>query len=102
MISNSFLDSASEFERVNDATINALEQKADKPSDFTIKDNSNHITESLEQFTDVLVNIKDKDSKTVTVTGNFIHIDNGESEAMLCLSMTWIQKVQGILDLNKN
>ncbi|GET49760.1 hypothetical protein GLOIN_2v1481897 [Rhizophagus irregularis DAOM 181602=DAOM 197198] len=55
MISNSFLDSASEFRGVNDATINAL-------------------------------GIKDKDSKTVTATGNFIRIDNGEPEPMLCLA----------------
>ncbi|UZO01530.1 uncharacterized protein OCT59_012628 [Rhizophagus irregularis] len=71
MISNSFLDSASEFRGVNDATINAL-------------------------------GIKDKDSKTVTATGNFIRIDNGEPEPMLCLGMTWIRKVQGVLDPNKN
>ncbi|RGB34391.1 hypothetical protein C1646_760589 [Rhizophagus diaphanus] len=56
-ISNSFLDSASEFRRVNDATINALEWKADKPSDFTIK-----------------------------ATKNFTRIDNGEPEPMLCLA----------------
>ena len=47
-ISNSFLDSASEFGVVNDATINALEWKPDKPSDFTIKGNSKYITESLD------------------------------------------------------
>ncbi|PKC53647.1 hypothetical protein RhiirA1_404176 [Rhizophagus irregularis] len=73
---------------VNDVTINALGWKANKPSDFTIKGNSKHITKSL-------------DSKSVTVTGNFTRIDNGEPEPMLCLSMTWIQKVQGILDPNK-
>ncbi|CAG8721537.1 7181_t:CDS:2 [Cetraspora pellucida] len=38
---------ASEFGGVNDATINALEWKADKPSDFAIKSNSKHISESL-------------------------------------------------------
>ncbi|PKC57080.1 hypothetical protein RhiirA1_499142, partial [Rhizophagus irregularis] len=42
---------------VNDATINALGWKADKPLDFTIKDNSKHITESLRWFTDVPVSI---------------------------------------------
>ncbi|CAG8650448.1 20553_t:CDS:2 [Cetraspora pellucida] len=52
--------------------------KANKPSDFTIKGNSKHITKSLGWFTDVPINIKDK---------------NG---------MTWIRKVQGILDPNKN
>ncbi|UZO05381.1 uncharacterized protein OCT59_025734 [Rhizophagus irregularis] len=82
---------------VNDATINALGWKADKPLDFTIKDNSKHITESLRWFTDVPVsiNIKDKDGKSVTATGNFTRINNGEPEPMLCLGMTWIRKVQG-------
>uniref|UniRef100_U9U1D2 Uncharacterized protein n=1 Tax=Rhizophagus irregularis (strain DAOM 181602 / DAOM 197198 / MUCL 43194) TaxID=747089 RepID=U9U1D2_RHIID len=50
--------------------------------------NSKHITKSL-------------DSKSVTATGNFTRIDNGEPEPMLCLGMTWIRKVQGILDPNK-
>ncbi|GET51398.1 hypothetical protein GLOIN_2v1481897 [Rhizophagus irregularis DAOM 181602=DAOM 197198] len=53
---------------VNDATINALGWKADKPLDFTIKDNSKHITESLRWFTDVPVSINfvkyDMDSKS--------------------------------------
>ena len=53
-------------------------------------------------FTDVPISIKDKDGKTVTATGNFIRIDNGEPEPMLCLGMTWIRKVQGVLDPNKN
>ncbi|CAG8737634.1 14524_t:CDS:1, partial [Acaulospora morrowiae] len=44
----------------------------------------------------------DKDGKTVTATGNFTRIDNGEPEPMLCLGMTWIRKVQGIVDPNKN
>ncbi|RGB22519.1 hypothetical protein C1646_677774 [Rhizophagus diaphanus] len=70
---------------MNNATINALGWKADKPSDFTIKGNSKHITESLGWFTDVLISIKDKDGKSVTATGNFTHIDNGEPELMLCL-----------------
>ncbi|CAG8779594.1 3881_t:CDS:2, partial [Rhizophagus irregularis] len=30
--------------------------------------------------------IKDKDGKTVTATGNFTRIDNGEPELMLCLA----------------
>ena len=99
-ISNSFLDGGSEIGGVNNATINALGWKADKPSDFAIKGNSKHIniTESLGWFTDVPVSIKDKDGKTVTAIGNFTHIDNGEPEPMLCLGMTWIRKVQGILD----
>ena len=101
-ISESFLDNGSKFGALNDATINALGWKADKPSDFDIKGNSKHITESLGWFTDVPVSIKDKDGKTVTATGNFTRIDNGEPEPMLCLGMTWIRKVQGILDPNKN
>ncbi|CAJ0829002.1 21914_t:CDS:2 [Entrophospora sp. SA101] len=101
-ISESFLDNGSEFGALNDATINALGWKADKPSDFDIKGNSKHITESLGWFMDVPVSIKDKDGKTVTATGNFTRIDNGEPEPMLCLGMTWIRKVQGILDPNKN
>ncbi|CAG8620219.1 4227_t:CDS:2, partial [Paraglomus occultum] len=95
-------NNGSEFGALNDATINALGWKADKPSDFDIKGNSKHITESLGWFTDVPVSIKDKDGKTVTATGNFTRIDNGEPEPMLCLGMTWIRKVQGILDPNKN
>ncbi|GBC01568.1 hypothetical protein RclHR1_42340001, partial [Rhizophagus clarus] len=82
-ISNSFLDSASEFRGVNNATINALGWKADKPSDFAIKGNYKHITDSLGWFTDVPISIKDKDGKTVTATGNFTRIDNGEPELML-------------------
>ncbi|GBB93214.1 hypothetical protein RclHR1_02130027 [Rhizophagus clarus] len=101
-ISNSFLDSASEFGVVNDATINALEWKPDKPSDFTIKGNSKYITESLGWYMDAPISVKDKDGKTVTATENFAHIDNGEPEPMLCIGMTWIRKVQGILDLTKN
>ena len=87
-ISNSFLNSASEFREVNDATINALGWKVNKSSDFTTKGNSKHITESLGWFTDVPVSIKDKDGKSVTATGNFTRIDNGEPEPMLCLDMT--------------
>ncbi|CAG8614596.1 9652_t:CDS:2 [Ambispora gerdemannii] len=98
LISNSFLDCGSEFGGLNDATINALGWKADKPSDFGIKGNSKHITESLGWFTDVPVNIKDKDGKTVTATGNFARIDNGEPKPMLCLGMTWIRKVQEVCE----
>ena len=46
-ISNSFLDSESKFEEVNDATINVLGWKADKLLDFAIKGNSKYIIESL-------------------------------------------------------
>ncbi|RHZ76088.1 hypothetical protein Glove_205g40 [Diversispora epigaea] len=101
-ISDSFLDPGSEIEVLNDATVNALGWKADKPSNFDIKGNSKHSTESLGWFMEVPVSIKDKDGKTVTATGNFTCIDNGEPEPMLCLGMSWIRKVQGILDLNKN
>ncbi|RIB09312.1 hypothetical protein C2G38_2146623 [Gigaspora rosea] len=52
--------------------------KADKPSDFAIKGNSKLISESLGWYTDVPISVKDKDG------------------------MTWIRKVQGILDPNKN
>ncbi|RHZ67233.1 hypothetical protein Glove_302g47 [Diversispora epigaea] len=84
-ISESFLDNGSEFGALNDAAINALGWKADKPSDFDIKGNSKHITELLGWYTDMPINIKDKDGKTVTATGNFTRIDNGEPEPMLCL-----------------
>ena len=102
LITNSFLDSMSEFGGVNDATINALGWKADKPSNFAIKGNSKHIFESLGWYTDVPISVKDKDGKIVTSTENFARINNGESEPMLCIGMTWIRKVQGILDPNKN
>jgi hypothetical protein len=101
-ITNSFLDSASEFGGLNDATINTLGWKVDKPSDFAIKGNSKYITESLGWYTDVPISVKDKDGKTVTATGNFARIDNSEPEPMLCIGMTWIRKVQGILDPTKN
>ncbi|CAG8793637.1 4086_t:CDS:2 [Cetraspora pellucida] len=51
-------DSTSEFRGVNDATINALRWKADKPSNFAIK-----------------------------ATGNFAHINNGKPKPMLCLDL---------------
>ncbi|CAG8602808.1 2263_t:CDS:1 [Ambispora gerdemannii] len=101
-ISESFLDPGSEFGSLNDSTINALGWEADNLSNFNIKGSSKHITESLGWFTDVPVSIKDKNGKTVTATGNFTRIDNGEPKPMLCLGMTWIRKVQGILDPNKN
>ncbi|CAG8517178.1 4142_t:CDS:2 [Acaulospora morrowiae] len=93
-ISELFLNPGSEFGAMNNAAINALGWKADKLSDFDIKSNFKHIIESLKWFTDMPVSIKNKDSKTVTATGNFTHINNGKPESMLYLGMTWIQKVQ--------
>ena len=87
-ISESFLDPGSEFGSINDPAIKALEWKADKPSNFTIKGNSKHITDSLGWYTDVPVTLKDKDDKTVTVIENFVRIDNGETEPMLFFGMS--------------
>ncbi|RGB40876.1 hypothetical protein C1646_686958, partial [Rhizophagus diaphanus] len=101
-ISESFLDPGSEFGVVNDPAIKALEWKADKLSNFAIKGNSKHITDSLEWYTDVPVTLKDKKDKTVTVIRNFIRIDNGETEPMLFFGMSNIRKVQGIPEPNKN
>ncbi|UZO02116.1 uncharacterized protein OCT59_020610 [Rhizophagus irregularis] len=50
----------------------------------------------------VPVTLNDKKDKTVTVIGNFVHIDNGETEPMLFFGMSNIRKVQGIPDPNKN
>ncbi|KAF0514674.1 hypothetical protein F8M41_017524 [Gigaspora margarita] len=47
-ISDFFLDTESEFGRINDPAIHALGWKIDEPSDFAIKGNSKHITDSLE------------------------------------------------------
>src|SRR5436189_5688951 len=102
IISESFLDPSSEFGDINDPAIKALEWKADKPSNFAIKSNSKHITDSLGWYTDVPVTLKDKEDKTVTVIGNFVRIDNGETEPMLFFGMSNIRKVQGIPDPNKN
>ncbi|RGB24039.1 hypothetical protein C1646_676678 [Rhizophagus diaphanus] len=95
-------NTASEFSGINDLAIKALGWKADKPSNFAIKGNSKHITDSLGWYTDVPVTLKDKEDKTVTVIGNFVRIDNGETEPMLFFGMSNIRKVQGIPDLNKN
>ncbi|KAF0513113.1 hypothetical protein F8M41_017823 [Gigaspora margarita] len=92
----------SEFGKVNNATINDLGWKADKLFNFAIKSNSKHIFESLEWYTDVPISVKDKDGKIVTATGNFARINNGKPEPKLCLGITCIQKVQGILDPNRN
>ncbi|CAG8683005.1 7441_t:CDS:2 [Cetraspora pellucida] len=74
----------------------------DEPSDFAIKGNSKHITDSLEWYTDVPVTMKDKEGKTVTVIRNFVHIDNGKPKPMLILGMSNIQKLQGVFEPNKN
>ena len=48
------------------------------------------------------VTLKDKDDKTITVIGNFVRIDNGETEPMLFFGMSNIRKLQGVLEPNKN
>ncbi|KAF0554842.1 hypothetical protein F8M41_018472 [Gigaspora margarita] len=101
-IPDSFLDTGSEFGAINDLAIHALGWKIDEPSDFAIKRNSKHITDSLGWYTDVLVTLKDKENKTVTIIGNFVRIDNGEPEPMLFLGMSNIRKLQGTSELNKN
>ncbi|RIA83967.1 hypothetical protein C1645_742694 [Glomus cerebriforme] len=74
-----------EFSGINDLAIKTLGWKADKPSNFTIKGNFKHITDSLRWYIDVPIILKDKENKTVTVIGNFVHIDNSETELMLFL-----------------
>ncbi|CAG8789283.1 22584_t:CDS:2, partial [Cetraspora pellucida] len=71
--------------------LSQLEKKTsttDKPSDFAIKGNFKHISESLEWYIDVPISVKDKDDKIVMSTGNFAHINNGESEPMLCIGVS--------------
>jgi hypothetical protein len=101
-ISESFLDTTSEFGGINDPAIKTLGWKANKPSNFAIKGNSKYITDSLGWYTDVPVTLKDKEDKTVTVIGNFVRIDNGETESMLFFGMSNIRKVQGVPNPNKN
>ncbi|PKY30364.1 hypothetical protein RhiirB3_392511 [Rhizophagus irregularis] len=101
-ISESFLDPGSEFGGINDPAIKALGWKADKPSNFAIKGNSKHITDSLGWYTDVPITLKDKEDKTVTIIGNFVRIDNGETEPMLFFGMSNIRKIQGVPEPNKN
>ncbi len=101
-ISESFLDTGSKLDDLNDPAIKTLGWKADKPSNFAIKSNSKHITDSLGWFTDVPITLKDKEGKTVTVIGNFVRIDNGKTEPMLFFGMSNIRKVQGVPELNKN
>ncbi|KAF0424747.1 hypothetical protein F8M41_006440 [Gigaspora margarita] len=93
-IPDSFLDTGSEFSGINDPAIHALGWKIDEPSDFAIKGNSKHITDSLGWYTDVPVTMKDKEGKTVTIIGNFVRIDNVEPEPMLFLGMSNIRKLQ--------
>ena len=50
----------------------------------------------------MLVTLKDKENKTVTVIRNFVHIDNNETELMLFFGMSNIQKLQGVFEPNKN
>ena len=42
------------------------------------------------------------EDKTVTVIGNFVRINNGETEPMLFFGMSNIRKVQGVPESNKN
>ena len=87
-ISESFLDPGSEFSGINDPAIRTLRWKTNKSSNFAIKGNSKHITDSLGWYIDVPVILKDKENKTVTVIENFICIDNSETELMLFFGMS--------------
>ncbi|KAF0555058.1 hypothetical protein F8M41_018102 [Gigaspora margarita] len=73
-IPDSFLDTRSEFGAMNDLAIYTLGWKIDEPSDFAIKGNSKHFTDSLEY----------------------------EPEPMLFLGMSNIRKLQGTPEPNKN
>ena len=95
-ISKSFLDPGSKFSGMNDPAIKTLGWEADKPSNFAIKGNSKHITDSLGWYTDVPVTLKNKEDKTITVIRNFVRIDNGETEPMLFFGMSNIRKIQGV------
>ncbi len=48
------------------------------------------------------VTLKDKEDKTITIIGNFVRIDNGETELMLFFGMSNIRKIQGVPEPNKN
>jgi hypothetical protein len=85
-ISKSFLDLGSKFGGINDSTIKVLRWKANKPSNFTINGDSKHIINSLGWYTDMPVTLKNKKNKTVTIIGNFVHINNSETEPMLFFS----------------
>ncbi|CAG8728174.1 1798_t:CDS:2, partial [Cetraspora pellucida] len=91
-----------ELDLLNNNDLDSTYSKIDKPFDFAIKSNSKHITNLLEWYTDVPVIMKDKEGKTVMVIGNFVYIDNGKPEPMLFLSMSNIQKLQGVSEPNKN
>ncbi|RIA85525.1 hypothetical protein C1645_741514 [Glomus cerebriforme] len=54
-------DPGSEFGGINNPAIKALGWKTDKPSNFAIKGNSKHITDSLGWYTDIPVTLKDKE-----------------------------------------
>ncbi|GES91400.1 hypothetical protein GLOIN_2v1705062 [Rhizophagus clarus] len=64
--------------------------------------NSKHITESLGWFTDVSISIKDKDGKTVIVTGNFTCINNGEPKLILCLAFNKASEVKDLPKVDQN
>ncbi|CAG8724333.1 6863_t:CDS:1, partial [Cetraspora pellucida] len=102
LISDSFLDTGSEFSVLNNSAIHTLGWKIDEPSNFAIKGNSKHITNSLGWYMNVPVTMKDKEGKTVMIIGNFVRIDNGEPEPMLILGMSNIRKLQGVSEPNKN
>ncbi|CAB4389048.1 unnamed protein product [Rhizophagus irregularis] len=101
-ISESFLDSASEFGGINDPAIKALGWEADKPSNFAIKGNSKHITDSLGWYTDVPVTLKDKENKTVTVIGNlFVLIMVKQNQCYFLVCQTFESKTPVVKDLPK-
>ncbi|CAG8505780.1 12445_t:CDS:2 [Cetraspora pellucida] len=77
---------------------NKEENKWHAPSQSEKKNSASEFRE----YTDVPISVKNKNDKIVTATGNFACINNGKPEPILCLGMTWIRKVQGILDPNKN
>ncbi|CAG8603282.1 10656_t:CDS:2, partial [Diversispora eburnea] len=86
-IYNTYLNLGSEFNVVNNAFGEALGWKPDLPFDFQYKGNSEHVDKSLGWYTDVLISLKDKEGKTITVTGNFARIDDVEPEPMICLDI---------------
>src|SRR6266536_2497847 len=90
-ISESFLDNGSEFDGFNLATIEALRWKVDKPFKFSVKGNSEHISEALGWYTNVAVTLKDmKENLIITIIGNYACVDNGKPKPMLWLDITEI------------
>jgi hypothetical protein len=84
LISESFLDNGSEFDEFNLATAEALGWKVDKPSKFSVKGNSEHISEALGWYTNVAVILKDMEGNPIiTIVGNYACVDNGEPKPML-------------------